>query len=212
MQSFVTSPSAGQTVVMNSFLGWQCRTRQIAMRERDGRPDKSWSPDIRLVDGGGPLGQIVTLLCKHDDCDSAAELEHMARSTHDPAQRRSKAVAFLASRYYQDHREFSGALAASFDQRSSAAIRLCKAENCELIFGSHGHRARLLCRSERMMRSDRSWASCWWHNFLFNPHLPPDVAFIRFWPEWNQSEFGPEDRPVEPAAAVSGDSSLPSAL
>ena len=46
------------------FLKWQCRVRQLAMRDADGRPDYAISPAVIPAGEPEPLGHIITVLNK----------------------------------------------------------------------------------------------------------------------------------------------------
>ena len=78
-----------------AFLKWQCRVRQIAMRENSGRPDESIMPLLFLDLSEEPIGSAITLIHKLPEYSLTAELFHMAKKTFDPAQRRDQALQFL---------------------------------------------------------------------------------------------------------------------
>ena len=88
------------------FLGWQCRIRQIVTRSHDGRPTSGMMPLVFAAEANTPVARIVTVLCKRPEHSVTMELRHMARRTHDPAERRESGLKFLAERYYQSAREF----------------------------------------------------------------------------------------------------------
>ena len=111
----------------DKFMGWQCRVRQIAMRETMGRPNDAIAPVVYLEAGSEPLGQIVTVICKLQIHSKTPELRHIFKHTNDPAQRRDKALQFLSETYFQKHREFSDMLVATFIPDSYVAKALEKA-------------------------------------------------------------------------------------
>jgi len=43
-----------------AFLKWQCRVRQMAMRDNYGRPDDAITPAVYLPDQAEPMGHIIT--------------------------------------------------------------------------------------------------------------------------------------------------------
>ena len=55
--------SANQ-MLRENFLRWQCRTRQICVREREGKPDDAMLPAVYIDDAKEPLGHIITVMSK----------------------------------------------------------------------------------------------------------------------------------------------------
>jgi len=49
--------------VRQNFLGWQCRIRQIVMREAGGQPSSGLQPKCISIDGDF-LGQVIVLLVR----------------------------------------------------------------------------------------------------------------------------------------------------
>jgi len=90
--------------LMEQFMRWQCRIRQIAMRENEGMPDDSISPAVTLLGESEPLGQIITIFSKWGEYSKTPEMMQMVKATNDPAQRRDKAIRFFSEMYYQHAR------------------------------------------------------------------------------------------------------------
>ena len=117
-QSFVDHPHR------KAFLKWQCLTRQIMMRENQGRPDDAIMPAVLLQGDDEPMGHIITILNKGPDHSLVPEMQHMLRKTNDPAQIRNAALQFLSATYYQKHTRFSDkALAHCCGDRAHVEIR-----------------------------------------------------------------------------------------
>ena len=199
------------------FLRWQCRVRQIAMRRHGGRPTSGMTPlaspspastraaesasgrgsslDPGLVPGsppgGGPIARIVTVLCKRPEHSVTMELRHLARRTHDPAERRTAALELLAERYYQAPREFSDTLTASFPPASETAAKLLAGRECRLDFEQFRQRFRVHCAVRRLPEHDPLREATFWHNLLFNPRLPADCIILGFAPDWGRSDSDP---------------------
>ena len=173
------------------FLGWQCRIRQIAMRSRDGRPSSAMTPLVSAAQGGDPVARIVTVLCKRPEHSTTMELRHMARRTHDPAERRENALKFFAERYYQAAHEFSDTLTASFPSDSGTAATLLNQRECRLVFEQFSQRFDLHCTVWRLSRHNPLREATFWHNLLFNPRLAADSIILGFEPDWPQSEADP---------------------
>lgn len=171
----------------DAFLHWQCRVRQIAMREKAGQPDEAIMPAVTLEGEREPLGQVITVLSKSPAYSVTSELKHMARKTNDPAQRHEQALKFLSATYYQRPHEFSDMLTATFQPGSSGAERVLAAEYCTLTFQAYAQRFDLRCRVRRLPPDDALRHATWWHNYLFNPNLEAEAVILGFEPDWERS-------------------------
>ena len=198
--------------VRDAFLHWQCRVRQIAMRSHEGRPTSGMTPlaspapapaaaaapgsapgsapEPASSPGAEPIARIVTVLCKRPEHSATMELRHLARRTHDPAERRAAALEFLAERYYQAPREFSDTLTASFPPASGTAAKLLAGRECRLDFEQFRQRRRVYCAVRCLSERDPLREATFWHNLLFNPRLPADCVILGFEPDWGRS--GPD--------------------
>ena len=170
-----------------AFLGWQCRARQAAMRERQGRPDDAAVPTVRLNGAGGTAGRIITVLNRLPEHSVLPEFRQMAKQTMDPAKVREAALRFLSAGYYQNSGRFSDVLSATFAVDSLEAARLVKAGRCILEFAAHSHRFSLDCRVLGLDRSHPFHEATRLHNGFFNPALPPNVRILGFEPDWSAS-------------------------
>ena len=173
------------------FLVWQCRIRQISMRSHDGRPTGGMTPLVSATDKNAPVGRTVTVLCKRPEHSVTMELRHLARRTHDPAERRENALKFLAERYYQSPREFSDVLTASFPPGSDTAATLLEHRECRLAFEQFSQRFNVHCTARRLSRNNPLREATFWHNLLFNPRLSADCIILGFEPDWSKSEVDP---------------------
>ena len=173
------------------FLGWQCRIRQIATRRHEGRPTSGMMPLVFAAGTGTPVARIVTVLCKRPEHSVTMELRHMARRTHDPAERRESALTFLAERYYQSAREFSDILTASFPPGSATAATLLGHRECRLELEQFSQRFDLHCTVRRLSPNNPLREATFWHNLLFNPRLDADCAILGFEPDWPRTQSDP---------------------
>jgi len=169
------------------FLRWQCRVRQIAMRENGGRPDSSITPALSLLGTKERLARLVTVISKLPGYSKVAEMRHMVKSTHDPAQRQEKAVEFFSGGYYQTAHEFSDTLTATLPPEIKQPEEIFSSENCRLVFDSYGQRFDLLCLVSVLSFENPYFQATWWHNFLFNPRLHPNTVILGFQPQWAKS-------------------------
>ena len=173
------------------FVGWQCRVRADAMRRREGRPAPGMQPQVASAAGAPLAPAIVTLLVRREGDSFVPEFRHLVRRTHDPRDRREAALTLLAERYYQHARDFSGLLTATFAADSGLAADLVQEARCVLAFAQDGQRYTLPSEVARLPACDPRREETWWHNALFNPQLPPDVAVLAFSPRWLEAEADP---------------------
>ena len=175
-----------------AFLKWQCRVRQIAMREAMGRPDGAVMPAVTLPGGSEPLGHVITVMSKAPAFSMTPELRHLAMSTHDPAERREKAVRLFSAAYYQRPREFSDQLTATFPATSKGAAAILTACHCTLTFDAYGQLWWFDCEVAVLAPRHPLYDATWWHNRLFNPSLSADTVILAFAPDWRTARAEPD--------------------
>ena len=175
----------------DAFMRWQCRVRQIAMRENQGRPGDGVVCDVTPEGASEALGSIVTVLNKSPLFSKTPEIRHMYLRTNDPAQRRDKALQLFSETYYQKHKEFSDLITATFLPGSEGAKLLLEAERCRLDFEAYRQKFSLVCSVRKLQNNDSMYQATYWHNLLFNPNLSPDTIIIGFQPEWQACSADP---------------------
>lgn len=173
------------------FLRWQCRIRQMMMRENEGRPNEGVLPEVFLPGEQVSLGAIITVLSKAPEFSKTMEIQHMVRKTRDPALRREAALKFFSEIYYQKGREFSDILTATFAPGSQGAERIRNAGYCRLEFSAFNQTYSLKCKVWALGENNPLWQSTYWHNLLFNPSLPADTLILGFEPDWAQCTAEP---------------------
>lgn len=171
------------------FMTWQCRLRQIIMREREGKPDTSITPEVFVDDES--LGFIITLLVKSGPYSKIPELQHMFRKTNDPADRRKSALTLFSETYYQRSTEFSDVLTSTFQEHSEGAKALRKAGHCRLKFDAYNQSFDVHCKIWRLSENNPLWQGTYWHNLLFNPSLSRSSVILGFEPNWSRSVAEP---------------------
>ena len=191
LADILARPPGSRGPLCRAFLRWQCRVRQMAMREADGRPDDAIMPALTLSGDDEPMGHILTVMPKALTHDLTPELRHMVQSTNDPAQRRDKAIRFLSSTYYQQSDTFSDTLTATLPPGSPGAARIADAGRCRLDFSAYAQRFSLECTVKRLGRVHPFHQATMWHNLLFNPALSPDTIVLGFTPDWEESSADP---------------------
>lgn len=172
-----------------SFLGWQCRLRQLAVREDEARPSSGMRPALEVA--GQDAGAITVVLTPIDPTASTDEFRHIVRRTHDPRERYQAALRHLQSSHFQDPTGFDDRLTAVFGAEAELPAMLSGRADCVLAFEQFSQRYRLICSAERLAPEDPAFQATYWHNALFNPSLPAEVQVLRFTPDWPLSGADP---------------------
>jgi len=189
--SSITGLATPDHPLKEAFLKWQCRVRQLMMRDNEGRPDDSIMPQVHLQGDGQPMGTLITILNKSPSYSVNAELIHMAKSTKDPADIRNRAMQFFSATYYQKPYEFSDILTATFAPGSLGAARIRDAGGCRLLFDAYSQQFDLQCKVWQLAQHTPFNEATMAHNRLFNPALPAETVVLGFEPVWAQSNATP---------------------
>jgi hypothetical protein len=184
----VPSDKQAPEQLRRAFLNWQCRVRQIATREADGRPNAAMMPTVTPAGADAPLGDVITLLHRRPEYAQTKEFQHFARKSQDPLDRREAIVKFLAESYYQDIDRFIDVLTASFGSGSSGARTLVRAKSCKLEFSQYSQNYRVHCNVWRLSKNNPLHEATFWHNLCFNPNMSLDNVILGFEPIWDKSE------------------------
>ncbi len=194
--SSVSASILGQTFsdhpLRLAFLRWQCRVRQVAMRDHEGRPDDAITPALYLPGQVQPLGHIITIMNKAAGYSVLSELKHMDAKTNDPAQKRAQAMTFFSATYYQKAAEFSDILTATFPPGSPGAAQIREAGQVRLVFDAYNQIFDVSAKVWRLAEHNPLFQTTIAHNRLFNPTLPPDTEVLGFEPDWSASTSDPE--------------------
>lgn len=176
-------------VLMQHFLGWQCRLRQLAAREGDGRPTDGMRPE--LVADGVSLGRITVVLNRLPEQVMLSELRFIVQRTAEPLERWEAAMRLFQGSYFQQPRLFADEPTALFAGDSAIARTALAAGAVRLRFAQFSQRYDLPCAVRRLAPEDPLHAATWWHNALFNPRLPPEPAILAFRPDWGTATADP---------------------
>ncbi len=173
------------------FLGWQCRLRQHAVRNYEGRPSAGMRPAVFAADGG-PLSPALTMvLVETQPGETADRFRHIVRRTHDPAARRDEALRFLSSAYYQTPAKFSDVMTALLTVESELADALVAGTRCLLEFDQFSQGYRIPCDVAALAPGDPAYETTYWHNHMFNAAMPGVVRILAFTPDWRQATANP---------------------
>jgi len=173
------------------FLGWQCRIRQIAMRQDGGRPSPGMRP--RVVDGaGGQVAAALTvLLISAQPEESTAFCRFQVMRSSDPRDLYERGLAFLQAEYFQQPAAFTDRLAAVLPGGSPVAVSLSAEGACILEFDQFAQAYRVPCAVNELKSGDAAREAAIWHNRLFNPALPDALHVLAFQPDWDSAWANP---------------------
>ncbi len=170
--------------LQDHFLAWQCRIRQIAMREDDGRPSQGMRPRVFDQSGTEVSPGIIVLIIREDPAESTAFLKFQVQKHNDPQDVYKKSLTFLQSTHYHRAAEFSEEMTALFGPTSSLAASLLRDGQCTLAFEQFSQRYVLPCKVRSLDPLEPSYQATLWHNRVFNVSLSDDVQILGFQPDW----------------------------
>ena len=180
---------AVQAALRNAFLGWQCRIRQIAVRDHAGRPTPGMRPVLEVA--AQRVGPITVVLNKHDGGETTTQFRFMFKKTHDPVERYEAAMRHLAAAYYQRPESFSDRMTALFAAEADLPRQIVGRSDCVLSFDQFSQHWRLPCTAQLLDSAAALYQATYWHNALFNPRLPGGVQIVAFAPDWARAEADP---------------------
>lgn len=169
----------------NHFLTWQCRIRQIAMREQEGRPSQGMRPRVVDADGRQLSAGIIVLLVREDPFESTEFLKFQVQKYNDPQDVYKKALIFLQSTHYHRAAEFSDEMMGLFSKGSELVERMMSDGKITLEFSQFSQNYSLPCRARLLDRDDAAYQATLWHNRVFNPNIGADIEIVGFRPDWD---------------------------
>lgn len=178
-----------EDALMKAFLGWQCRLRQLSVRNDEGRPSPGMRPTLRVP--GQNASEITVVIIKRDSDRWTSEFQHIFKRTHDPKERFEAALRYLQSSYYQEPLSFDDRLTAVFGMTATVPKQIAGRTDCMLVFEQFRQTFELPCKADRLEVEDPSFQATYWHNALFNPAMPAGVQIVSFHPDWSRAEADP---------------------
>jgi hypothetical protein len=173
------------------FLGWQCRLRQIAMRQDGGRPSPGMRPRIVTREGKEIVSALTVLLVPKESMESTAFLRFQVEKTFDPQEIYERGLGFLQGDFFQQPDTFDDRLIAVLPEDSPLSGALIAAKSCVLEFDQFRQAFRLPCKVRELSSGDEARDAAIWHNRIFNPSLPDSVRVIAFQPDWAAASAAP---------------------
>lgn len=175
----------------SNFIAWQCRLRQMAMRDHGGTPMPGFRPQVSSLKGEIILPEMTILLVPNNPEESTAFFKFQLQKTNDHRQAFEAGLKYLAADFYQLPELFSDEITAVFAKGSATAERLVKLKTVLLDFEQYAQRYRLSCTAKRLAPRDISREASLWHNRLFNPNLGNDAEVLSFKPNWKNAMAEP---------------------
>ena len=173
--------------IQNYFIGWQCRVRELALRSEEGRPNRGMRPKIALKNGKVVFTAATLLIIPEHPDQIIRQFRFMALKTQDPKERYTKALQLLAARFYQKTEDFSGDMAGIFSRFSEEVMALEKDDYCIIEFDYQQQAFKIPCNVSESPKNDQVYEFTYWHNYLFNPNLSPEVKVLYFKPDWSET-------------------------
>jgi hypothetical protein len=188
----IAAPQAEK--LRDHFLGWQCRIRQLAVREHGGRPSPGMRPRVLTNTGREITPALTVLVIPKDSAESTAFFRFQVQKSPDPREVYRRGLAFLQADYFQRPAEFSDRLTAVLPAGSAVAETLLREAICLLEFDQFRQFYSLPCAVFPLPDGDAAREATLWHNRLFNPALPDAVSVLAFRPDWARAEARPAVR------------------
>lgn len=173
--------------LQKEFLGWQCRIRQISVRNHEGQPMPAMRPRASTRKGEVLSPAIMVLLVPEDVGPSLAFLRFQVQKTADPKITRDAVVKYFAGEFYQLPELFSDELAAVFAPGSELAARMLKLKEVLLDFEQYSQTFRMFARVRQMKPKEDAHQFCLWHARAFNPNIPNESVVLGFSPDWRSA-------------------------
>ena len=177
--------------IQNYFIGWQCRVREFALRNEEGRPNGGMRPQIELKNGEVVFPAATLLIIPDHPDQTIRQFRFMALKTQDPKERYSKALQLLAAKFYQNAEDFSGAMSGIFSRSSEEVEELEKHQYCIMTFDYQQQAFKIPCHVRASQKNEPEHEFTYWHNYLFNPNLSPEVKVLHFKPDWDKTVSEP---------------------
>ncbi len=173
-----------QIELREQFFSWQCRIRQIAMREDEGRPSPGMMPKVLGTNGEVLADKIITMIIRGAPEESTDFFRFQVQKNNDPNEVRNKTLTYLQSTHYHGYKEFMDCLTALFGENSQFAENMLMRGKCILEFKQFNQGFRLHCNVALVTPGEPEHSATLWHNRCFNPNLSDKVKIVRFAPDW----------------------------
>jgi hypothetical protein len=176
-----------QTNMREDFIAWQCRIRQIAMREEMGRPTCGMRPRVLRISGEEIASALTVLIVPKAPRESTSFFRFQVMRTRDPRDLYQRGLAYLQADYFHHPESFSDCMTAVLDRISPLTASLLAEKRCVLEFDQFAQVFRIPCAVRQLGERDEAREATLWHNRIFNPALPDAVTVLQFKPDWSSA-------------------------
>jgi hypothetical protein len=159
----------------------------MAARESGGRPSSGMRPRVTTREGHEIAPGVVLLIVEAEPTASTQLFRHQYMKTQDPNERYDKILEILQASYFQQPGLFSDVMTALFGTASPVAARLLSHGSCVLEFEQYAQGYRIPCAVAGLAQRHPFYQATYWHNRMFNPHLPEGVQILGFTPDWTHA-------------------------
>lgn len=173
------------------FLAWQCRIRQMAMRDLAGQPQPAMQPSVSTRTGRMLAPRMTVLLIPEDPANSTAYLRFQIQRTSEPERALDAGLKYLAGDYYQLPELFCDEMTAVFAPGSPTAAAILAARTVLLDFEQFSQRFRMFAGVRRLKTGEPGREASLAHNRIFNPNLPNESDVLGFKPQWKSAAADP---------------------
>lgn len=170
--------------IRDGFLAWQCRIRQVAMRQHGGRPSSGMRPRVLDPEGREMSPALTVLMIPKRPEESTAFFRFQVMKTQDPRDVYERALAFLQADFFQSPETFSDRLVTVLARDAALAAALLEQGACTLEFVQSRRSYRIAAEVRALKSGHAAREAAIWHNRLFNPALPDTVHVLEFKPDW----------------------------
>jgi len=182
----LTQPAA--EALCREFIGWQCRLRQLAARQDGGRPSSGMCARAFDATARNELAPGIIMLIVESEPENTTELFRYEYSkSQDPNERCDRMVEILQGSYFQEPARFGDQMTALFGPRSSLAAQLSEERHCILEFEQYSQGYRIPCAVAQLAARSPHYQATYWHNRMFNSHMPGGVEILSFRPDWRHA-------------------------
>jgi hypothetical protein len=173
------------------FIGWQCRLRQMAMRDHGGEPLPGMRARVSVRSGELISQAIIMLLIERDPQASTAFLKFQIQKHNETERAFEAGVKYLGGEYYQEPELFSDEMTAVFGAGSVTALAMLKEREVLLDFSQFSQTFRMFCKVRQRSAKDAQREASLWQARIFNPKIPSDALVLGFRPDWKNASADP---------------------
>tara|TARA_B100001029_G_scaffold142413_1_gene122001 strand:+ start:271 stop:816 length:546 start_codon:yes stop_codon:yes gene_type:complete len=164
----------------SDFVVWQCSLRQRNFRMFSGKPSDGTIAKIIDLKTNKEVCDIRSVLIEKNCLNTAKMFKFMIKQTHEPELRFDKAIKFLSSEYYNNHKNFEASFTATFDKNSQIYKKLLKIKKSYVQFFERDSGFLFPVTISKLKKNDSKWQYTFCHNFFFNPALNENIEILYF--------------------------------